>query len=234
MNDFESLFRQLDATGMAPPPTLEGLVLSLLLALTLGQLTAWVYTKTHAGLSYSRSFCQSLVYLMVIATLVMFVIGNNVVAAFGLMGALAIIRFRNVLKDTRDTAFVFMTLVLGMAIGSQRIAVALVGGAFLLLLSVWLHFTRFGVRSHFDGHLSYRMSEPQDGTRVGDLLDRVFTRYCQDLRVVTVHDSGDQVEYVQQVRLRDRKRGNELVQDMRGVDGIGDVTLVLRDESIEI
>ena len=36
MNDFESLFRQLDATGMAPPPTLQGLVLSLLLALTLG------------------------------------------------------------------------------------------------------------------------------------------------------------------------------------------------------
>lgn len=234
MNDFEYLFRQLDAAGMSKAPTLQGLVLSLPLALTLGQLTAWIYTKTHAGLSYSRSFCQSLVYLMVIATLVMFVIGNNIVAAFGLMGALAIIRFRNVLKDTRDTAFVFMSLVLGMAIGSQRIAVALVGGVFLLLLALWLHFTRFGVRRHFDGHLSYRTSGPQAGDGVADLLDRVFTRYCQDLKVVTVHDTGDQVEYVQQIRLRDRTRGNELVQDMRGLNGVGNVTLVLRDENIEI
>jgi hypothetical protein len=65
-------------------------------------------------------------------------------------------------------------------------------------------------------------------------LDRVFTRYCQDLKVVTVHDTGDQVEYVQQIRLRDRTRGNELVQDMRGLNGVGNVTLVLRDENIEI
>ncbi len=230
MNDFESIFRQLGVG--ASEPSLQGLLLSLLLAMTIGQLIAWVYTRTHTGLSYSRSYCQSLVYLMVIATLVMSVIGNNVVAAFGLMGALAIIRFRNVLKDTRDTAFVFLTLVLGMAIGSQLYAVALVGGSFLMLLALWLHFTHFGARSHFDGHLSYRTSTQQES--VVQTLEELFTRYCQELKVVTLHDSGDRVEYVQQVRLRDRTRGSELVQDMRALDGVGDVTLVLRDENLEV
>ncbi len=234
MNDFESLFQQLDAAGSMPAPTLEGMLLSLLLAFAMGQLTAWVYARTHSGLSYSRTFCQSIVFLMVIATLVMFVIGNNVVAAFGLMGALAIIRFRNVLKDTRDTAFIFLSLVVGMALGSQRISVALVGGGFLLLIALWLHFTSFGARSHFDGHLSFSTMGGDGHGRISALLETVTSRYCHDLKLVTMHNSGDQVELVQQVRLRDRNRGDELVQDLRGLDGVGNVTLVLRDPNAEV
>ena len=108
----------------APEFSSEALALALLLSFVLGQVIAFTYNRTHTGLSYSRSFTQSLVLMMMVVSLVMFVIGNNIITAFGLIGALALIRFRNVLKDTRDTVFVFIALVMGMAAGSQRFTTA--------------------------------------------------------------------------------------------------------------
>lgn len=232
MQDFDDFFRRLGATGGVPDTTLSGLVLSLLAAFVIGQLVAWVYIRTHSGVSYSRSFAQSLVLLTIIASLVMFVIGNSIVAAFGLIGALAIIRFRNVLKDTRDTVFIFLTLVLGMAIGSQRIPVAVVGGAFLLLVAGWLHFTAFGTRGRFDGHLSFTTATLVDEVR--EALRAILARHCRRSKTVTVHDSGEQVETVFQVRLRDRRRGREMIDELRALDGVADVILVLRDEHTEL
>jgi hypothetical protein len=76
--------------------------------------------------------------------MVMAVIGTSIITAVGLMGALAIIRFRNIIKDTRDIAFIFCSLVVGMAAGSQRYAVAIVGTIILSLIVIYLYLTSFG------------------------------------------------------------------------------------------
>ena len=47
------------------------------------------------------------VFVTVIVAMVIMVIGNNLARAFALVGALSIIRFRTVVKDTKDTAYVF-------------------------------------------------------------------------------------------------------------------------------
>ena len=112
---------------MPPTFTAENVLLSLVLAFVLGQILAWVYYFTHSGLSYSRTFVQSLVLITVVVAIIMAVIGNNIITAFGLMGALAIIRFRNVVKDTRDIVFIFCAQEVGMAAGSQRSYIAILG-----------------------------------------------------------------------------------------------------------
>lgn len=220
---------------MIPDNSLSTMALSLLLAFVLGQLIAWVYLWTHGGLSYSRTFTQSLVLLTMVVSLVMFVIGNSIITAFGLIGALAIIRFRNVLKDTRDTVFVFFALVLGMALGSQRYQAAIMGAMALLLVTAYLHVTSFGTKGHFDGHLSYRMDSGQ-GTDSGALaaLQLQLKRFCRRMKPISERRSGSVAEYVYQVRLRDRARGGELLEALRAVPGVGEVTLVLRDELAEI
>ncbi len=231
MAQLEGFFSLLDVADAAPVLTLRTLIMALLLSFVLGQGIAWVYHHTHTGLSYSRGFTQSLVVLAMIATVVMSVIGNNVVAAFGLIGALAVIRFRNVLKDTRDTCFVFLTLVLGMAIGSHRFAVALIAGAILMLVSTWLHFTRFGTRGIFDGHISYRSSHSEAWSPE---VKRLFARHCRRQKAVTTHDSGDELELVYQVRLRNRQRGRDFAEELRAAVGIHNVALVLRDDMAEL
>ena len=95
----------------AESASIETAALAMLLAFVLSQVIAWVYIYTHAGLSYSRAFVQSIILLSVIISVSMMVIGNSLAIAFGLIGALSVIRFRNVLKDTRDTSFIFAALV---------------------------------------------------------------------------------------------------------------------------
>ena len=89
-------------------------------------------------------------------------------SAFGLIGALAIIRFRNVLKDTRDTVFVFFSLVLGMAIGVGQYTASLVGTVGLLLAAGSLTMTGFGSRGRFDGHLSFLAGHTADDEGSGE------------------------------------------------------------------
>ena len=55
------------------------------------------------------------------------VIGSNVALAFSLVGALSIVRFRTVVRDTEDTAFVIFAMTAGMAVGAQNVVLALTG-----------------------------------------------------------------------------------------------------------
>src|SRR3954463_7889851 len=81
----------------------EAVLLSLLVAFCVGHVVAWVYVWTHEGLSYSRMFAASLLAMPVIVALVMLLMAGNLIIAFGLLAVFTVVRFRNVLKDTRDT-----------------------------------------------------------------------------------------------------------------------------------
>ena len=211
----------------------ESTVLALLLAFVLGQVIAWMYAWTHSGLSYSRSFTQSLVLMTLVVSLVMFVIGNSIITAFGLIGALALIRFRNVLKDTRDTVFVFISLVVGMAVGSQRYLVAILGTVSLLLVIWYMNITQFGTLGRYDGYLTVRVSRAGLGRRESsDLL----ARFCRAIKPISTRQSGEEesAEFVYQVGLRDRERSPELLTALRGLDHVTHVSLVLRSELSEV
>lgn len=208
------------------------IILSLLLSFVLGQAIAWTYAWSHSGLSYSRSFTQSLVLMTLVVSLVMFVIGNSIITAFGLLGALALIRFRNVLKDTRDTVFVFIALVIGMAVGSQRYMAAIVGTLAMALAVLYLTATSFGTLGRFDGYLTCRLAGGLDRAD----LSRLLHRFCAAIRQVSTRQSGEEegTELVYQVGLRDRERGGELLDALRGLPGMRHASLVMRNELSEV
>ena len=70
--------------GMAPT-NFPALALGLLLAFAMGHIIAWVYMLTHSGLSYSRSFVNALVMMPTLVAIVMNVLSNNLITAFGMM-----------------------------------------------------------------------------------------------------------------------------------------------------
>ena len=221
------------AGGPAPGSSIGHIALALLLAFVLGQALAWTYCWTHSGLSYSRSFIQSLILVTILVALVMIVVGSNLVTAFGLLGALAIIRFRNVLKDTRDTVFIFSALVVGLAVGSMRWATAVVGTVALLLVSVYLSVTRFGSRGQYDGFLRYRL--PDDESARSE-AERQVARFCRRVKPVAVRQFGGEplTDFTFHVRLRDRERGRDLVVQLERIPGMTDVSLVLQEELAEV
>ena len=103
------------------------ILVNMALAFVLGMVISYIYKITHKGLSYSQSFLLTIIFVTFIVSMVMMVIGNNLARAFALVGALSIIRFRTVIKDTKDTAFIFLGLAAGMAAGTSSYFLALSG-----------------------------------------------------------------------------------------------------------
>jgi len=142
------------------PTNFAAMLLGLLLAFLGGHTIAWVYMITHTGLSYSRSFVNSLVLMPTIVALVMMVLSNNLVTAFGLMAVFAIVRFRNILRDTLDTSYVLAVIVVGMACGTLKLATAVVGCLLVSAIMVYLWYTAFGTRHRYDIIVNLHWSRP--------------------------------------------------------------------------
>ncbi len=118
--------RESFSQGPDLPP--EVLLVRLAMAFALGGAVACVYFFTHRrDETYQPTFVATLVLLTILIALVTQVIGESVARAFSLVGALSIVRFRTVVQDTRDTAFVIFAVVLGMAIGVGHWQVAILG-----------------------------------------------------------------------------------------------------------
>lgn len=109
----------LDAAKAAveTPPDIDMLLWRVPAAIVLGFVTALVYHAAH-GRQGTNALRTTLVLLCVLVAIVTIVIGDNLARAFGLVGALSIVRFRTVVSDTRDTAFVIFSVVVGMAAGA--------------------------------------------------------------------------------------------------------------------
>jgi hypothetical protein len=211
----------------------QAILLSLLLAFVLGQVIAWVYYVTHSGLSYSRSYVQSLILITVVVAMVMAVIGNNIITAVGLMGALAIVRFRNVIKDTRDIVFIFSSLVVGMACGSHRYMTAILGTIVLSLIAIYLFFTDFGAHEPHNGFLRFSLRGPIGPDHP---VPGVLRRFCGNFTMISAQDSGfgGPAEYAYQVMIRNTARNEEFVSELEKVDGIESISLTMQEKLLEV
>src|SRR5438067_11569623 len=148
----------------AVPTNVPAMILGLLLALAGGHVIGWVYMFTHTGLSYSRSFVNSLIVMPIVVAMVMTVLSNNLVTAFGLMAVFAIVRFRNILRDTLDTTYILCVIVIGMACGTWKFATAILGCLVTVSIMLYLWATAFGSRQRYDMILNLHWTRP-----IGDL-----------------------------------------------------------------
>ena len=89
---------------------------NLFVAFLCGLIVSYFYRKTYLGPGYLNSFVNAQVILSMITAIVIMIIGNNLARAFGLVGAMSIIRFRTAVKETNDIIFIFfaLALVLGL------------------------------------------------------------------------------------------------------------------------
>lgn len=224
----QGIWWRLSGSGLESGVTVVDLLLTVLLAFACGQMVAWTYSWTHRGLSYSREFVQSLMLVAMIVSLVMVVVGDSLARAFGLVGALAIIRFRTAVRDTRDIAFVFLALASGIAVGSGHFLTALIGTPTVCAAAAWLTLIGFGGRHEVDAFLRFRL---RDGIDVGPILHRLLRRYCRDVSRVSINAgaAGEGSEHSYQLQLLDADLSDPLLQSLELVEGISRVDLLMQD-----
>jgi signal transduction histidine kinase len=124
--------------------TMVDFILSLVLSATLSSVLTIIYRITHSGLSYSRSFGVTMILMSITISFIMLIIGSNLARAFSLVGALSIIRYRNAVKESRDTAFIFLTMAVGMACGVKLYLMAVIFTVVVSFLIWVLEYFQFG------------------------------------------------------------------------------------------
>ena len=127
-----TLFEQSEALQI------EVIIRHTLMSLLLGFVIYVSYYITHAGTLYSKKFNTSLVLLTILTTTVMTVIGNNIALSLGMVGALSIVRFRTAIKDSRDTVYIFWTIVAGICCGVGDYVVASIGSVAVFVVLLFL------------------------------------------------------------------------------------------------
>ena len=224
-------FLQGDTTPI--PTDVPMMIMGLLLAFVCGHAIAWVYMFTHRGLSYSRSFVKSLVVIPTIVSMVMLVLSNNLVTAFGLMAIFAIVRFRNVLRDTLDTSFILSVIVVGMACGTLKFATAIAGCLMICLIMFYIRLTSFGTRHRYDTILNLHWERPAPEGRV---LNDTLNRHSRRSRCVSERtgEGATGLDFSYRLLLRDPSRLEDLLSELRQLDGVSRVTGLKAEAESEV
>lgn len=127
----KTLLELFESTGQLDP---QAIILRMVVATIIAFFIYLSYMLSHEGSIYSKKFNVSLMALTTITTAVMIVIGNNIALSLGMVGALSIVRFRTAIKDSRDTIYIFWTIVVGICCGAGDFLIAGVGSAFTFLI----------------------------------------------------------------------------------------------------
>ena len=205
------------------------MIIRLLLAAVLGGVVAWIYRRTRKGAEISSSFPVTLVLLAILIAMVTQVIGDNVARAFSLVGALSIVRFRTVVRDTQDTAYVIFAVVVGMAVGASDLWVALIGIG-VVGFAAYLMMARAKVFSATQPAylLSVRVGLGHD---LDKLLGGTLDQYLQErgLMSVSTAKQGVLLDVTYETRLSPDRSADELVKSLNRIEGVQSVRFQRRD-----
>ena len=200
-------------------------------AMLIGLVLALVYRSTHKGLSYSQSFTQTIVFITVIVALVMMTVRNSLATAFTLVGALSIIRFRTVVKDTRDTSFVFAALALGMAAGLGFWELAGLGTIAMAALALGLYATNFGALYKSEFILRFTFDQNKDSAAY---LTKI-SEFAKRSNMLHIEPSGDSrsLRLTYDITLVKDASAEAMTGALSRVDGVSDVVLIVSKNDVD-
>jgi uncharacterized membrane protein YhiD involved in acid resistance len=207
--------------------------LNYLLAFGLAFLWATVYRKTHAGIAYTRSFYLTLILVSPTVAMVMMAIGSNVALSLGLVGALSIIRFRTVIKDTKDMAFLFMAIAIGLAAGANTWMVGIAGTLTVSLIAIVMTKVGHDRAASGDYVLIFRSEEKEPWEACDPEAQSLIS--WKQLRGATDVDHGTEFEYTYNVRLARNATPERIVRSLsNGKGAIRQVTMIAPENHLDL
>lgn len=136
MQELFQVIKESSAGGISQSPL--QIVFNLSMALILGWLYAYVYKLTYTGKKSDKALKNemkgiqyTLLLLSVGGAFIWIVVADNLVRAFGLAGALSLIRFRTRVIDPSNTIKVFYAIIIGMSCGLSQYYAAIIGTLFM-------------------------------------------------------------------------------------------------------
>ena len=206
-------------------------LINLLVAFLCGWTIAQTYKITFGGASYSKSIANALVVLSMITSVVIIVIGNNLARAFGLVGAMSIIRFRTAVKDPMDIVFIFFSLSVGLAAGVGLAQIAIIGTLSISAVLLIMHKIGYGGNHAHENLLQFAYRGDHNGGEPPYL--EIIKTHCTTYTMINVRSLGSSEEYEisYYVTLKDPEMANDFVKALSNLKDVEKINLY-SDESL--
>lgn len=210
-------------------PSFPVILIRVFLAFCLGLTVAFIHRFTLGRKPDSGTLPTTLVLLSVLIAVIAMVIGDNVARAFGLVGALSIVRFRTVVEDTRDTAFVIFAVSVGMAAGAGYLLLALIAvpsvGLAAWFMCWWKDNPLFSHKSSpATLHLRIGLGKTPEQT-----LEPVLEKYASGIRLMETSTArqGSALDLTYRLMLHSSRSLFQVVTELNQIEGIDSAELKL-------
>lgn len=211
--------------SLTPGMFIKNLVVAFVCGVAIARFYHWSTRSPNAA----RTFMTSLIPLTMITAVVMLVIGNNLARAFGLVGAMSIVRFRTAVKDVQDIVFIFFSLAIGMAAGIGLPMIAFFGTAGIGLVTLGIGRMQAFSDTKRDYLLQFSFN-PASGEEAPYLT--VLGKYCVKHQLINMKliDGDHHVELSFYIRFKDRVPPENLVRDLAQFEDVKNVNLFFDEE----
>ena len=206
-------------------PSFEVALFSILLSFILSSLVGFIYHFTNQG-AFSRNFIQAMVLSSIVTCMVIMAVGDNVAAGFGIMGAIAIVRFRMRIENPRNIIFIFGALSIGIALGVYGYSIAIAGTTVFCFVALLLHYSAYGKKIlDQEFNLYFLLLKEASEAEMKAFLDTRCTRF----RVLSVANRNRGNRYDLFVSLKVKYTRQEFMQDLAEHESFQNVRLERSD-----
>ena len=214
--------------------TLATVLFSLVMAFILGVVISYVYRKTNRGFSYETSFSFTLVMVTIIVTTIMITIGSNIALSLGLIGSLSIIRFRSVVKNTADMAYLFWAIASGLAIGAESYNVALGGVILIALVVLLLTKTKFLNDTNVDYILVINFLPTSEQNKTNQ-ISGILNKNNLSWEIKSRHISNNKAEEVTySIHSNKKEIMDKTIDEVKILDGLAEVSVLSPESNLYI
>jgi hypothetical protein len=214
-------------------PQVEYVLSAATLCIVLGLMIGFAYARGYRGMLLSASFVHACVVTVPLTALVMHTIRavtafdntNRAIGegfAFALIGLLGLIRFRTIVRDTREFTFVFISIVTGVGVGGGQFVLTAGGCSVVLILLILLERVKFGtprapsLRAKATGTEGAFAQYERALRQVAERVDPVSLRYVPDRGTI----------YAFEIVARVGQNISSIAAALRAVPGTSEINVV--------
>lgn len=210
--------------------SLSEVLINFLAAAVIAVLLFVSYRISHSAPVYSRRFNVSLVMMVLITTLIMNVIGNNIALSLGMVGALSIVRFRTAIKDPRDTAYIFWAIAVGVCCGVSDYLIAGIGSVLIFVFLILFGFVKDNERIMIVVRMSAGAAEAVESSMnamfEGKAVLRLSNASLEEDRAETIYEISEEL-------LKKAEKVNDsCIRILSGIEGVHHISVVRQDDEI--
>tara|TARA_B100000424_G_C22809502_1_gene433641 strand:- start:241 stop:735 length:495 start_codon:yes stop_codon:yes gene_type:complete len=161
-------------------------------------------------------------------------VGNSISRAFALVGALSIIRFRTVIKDTKDIVYIFWSLAAGMACGTGSYFIALVSALIITIVAFILYKTNYGSIYKSEFILQFRYFKSDESEREASYIKKL-SEYCSMHNLLNSEPSSDKksIKLTYDIILKEDMDSNKFVLEIANCLGVNEASIVAAQNDID-